>query len=240
MRRLDQLLANLGYCSRRDARSWIAAGAVTVGGKQADDFGAKVDPASVRVDGEPLDHPDGLLLLLNKPLGLVCSHELREGPNVYSLLPPRWRQRNPQVTSVGRLDKDTSGLLLLTDQSALVHRLTSPKHKVPKVYRATLDHDVPPEIVPLFASGTLRLPDEDTTCAPAQLTLHTPRDAELVLTEGRFHQVRRMFAAVGATVLTLHRTQFGTLSLDDVAPGTWRELPLNYFDRGEASSARSP
>ncbi|HTO02753.1 MAG TPA: S4 domain-containing protein, partial [Opitutus sp.] len=115
MRRLDQLLASLGYCSRRDARDWIAAGAVTVKGVEADDFGAKANPADVLVDGEPLDHPDGLLLLLNKPLGLVCSHDTREGPNVYSLLPERWQRRNPQVTSIGRLDKETSGLLPLTD-----------------------------------------------------------------------------------------------------------------------------
>jgi 16S rRNA pseudouridine516 synthase len=146
-------------------------------------------------------------------------------------LPPRWRQRNPQVTSVGRLDKDTSGLLLLTDQSALVHRLTSPKHKVPKVYHATLDRDVPADAVSLFASGTLRLPDEEACCAPASLTLLSPREAELVLTEGRYHQVRRMFAAIGTTVLTLHRTRFGSLSLDDVPPGAWRELPLNYFEQ---------
>ena len=115
MRRLDQLLANLGYCSRREARDWIRGGRVTVKGKPVKDFGAKADPADVHIDDEPPDHPDGLLLLLHKPLGLVCSHDEREGPNVYSLLPPRWRQRNPVVTSVGRLDKDTSGLLLLTD-----------------------------------------------------------------------------------------------------------------------------
>lgn len=230
MRRLDQLLANLGYCSRRDARSWVASGAVTINGQEADDFSAKVKPTDqVLIDGEPLDHPDGLLLLLHKPLGLVCSHELREGPNVYSLLPPRWRQRNPQVTSVGRLDKDTSGLLLLTDQSQLVHRLTSPKHKVPKVYRATLDRDVSAGLIPLFASGTLRIDEDDTPCAPAELKLLSPRDAELTLIEGRYHQVRRMFAACGATVLTLHRTTFGPLQLEDVIPGTWRELPLDYF-----------
>lgn len=229
MRRLDQLLANLGYCSRRDARSWIKAGAVTVRGEAADDFSAKVEAVDVRVDGEPLDHPDGLLVALNKPLGLVCSRDEREGPNIYSLLPPRWRERNPPVTSIGRLDKDTSGLLLLTDQSHLVHRLTSPKHKVPKVYRATLDGPVPDNLVPLFASGTLRLEDEDTPCAPASLRVIALREAELTLTEGRYHQVRRMFAACGLTVLTLHRAQFGQLELGDLSPGQWRELPLDYF-----------
>ena len=128
MRRIDQLLASLGYCSRSEARDWVAAGAVTVRGEEVRNVSVKANPADVRVDGEPLDHPDGLLLLLHKPLELVCSHDTREGPNVYSLLPERWRRRNPQVTSVGRLDKDTSGLLLLTDQSPLVHRLTSANH----------------------------------------------------------------------------------------------------------------
>lgn len=237
MRRLDQLLANLGYCSRRDARSWIASGAVTVRGAEADDFSAKVNPRDVFVDGEPLDHPDGLLIVMNKPLGLVCSHDTREGPNVYSLLPPRWRQRNPVVTTVGRLDKDTSGLLLLTDQSPLVHRLTSPKHKVPKIYRATLDRDVSPDLIPQFASGTLRLDGDEEPCAPADLRLLNPREAELVLIEGRYHQVRRMFAACGATVLTLHRTQFGSLTLGDIPNGSWRELPLDYFESGEPSKS---
>jgi len=230
MRRLDQLLANLGYCSRREARAWIAKGRVSVRGEAAVDVGQKTAPMDVRVDGEPLDHPDGLLLLLHKPLGLVCSHEEREGPNVYSLLPERWRRRNPVVTSIGRLDKDTSGLLLLTDQSPLVHKLTSPKHKVPKVYRATVDRDLAPQLIPLFASGTLTLAGEAQPCAPAELRLLTPRDAELTLTEGRYHQVRRMFSACSATVLTLHRTRFGPLELGDLPPGQWRELPLDFFE----------
>ncbi|MEY4938490.1 MAG: hypothetical protein RIQ93_225 [Verrucomicrobiota bacterium] len=229
VRRLDQLLSNLGYCSRREARDWVSAGSVTVAGQPADDVAQKVSPGEVQVDGEPLDHPDGLLLLLNKPLGLVCSHDGREGPSVYTLLPERWRRRNPTVTSVGRLDKDTSGLLLLTDQSALVHRLTSPKHKVPKIYRATVDRDVPPELAAWFASGTLVLEDEEKPCAPAGLQVISPREAELTLTEGRFHQVRRMFAAAGLTVLTLHRAQFGDLTLGGLAPGEWRELPLDTF-----------
>ena len=232
MRRLDQLLSNLGYCSRREARDWIDAGRVSVRGEPADDVAQKAAPADVRVDGEPLDHPDGLLLLLHKPTGLVCSHDDREGPSVYSLLPERWRRRNPVITSIGRLDKDTSGLLLLTDQSPLVHRLTSPKHKVPKVYRATVDHDLTPELVPLFASGTLKLAGETEPCAPAQLRIVSPREAEVTLTEGRYHQVRRMFSACGAHVLTLHRERFGPLELGDLPPGKWRELPLDFFDHG--------
>lgn len=230
MRRLDQLLANLGYCSRREARAWIAGGRVTVAGKVADYFGEKVDPATVLVDGEPLDHLAGLLLLLHKPTGLVCSHDSREGPNVYSLLPARWRERNPLITSIGRLDKDTSGLLLLTDQSELVHRLTSPKHKVPKIYRALVDRDLSPELIPLFASGTLLLKDEKEPCAPAELKILGPREAELTLTEGRYHQVRRMMlASQGCEVVTLHRSHFGHLELGDLPAGQWRELPVDEF-----------
>lgn len=236
MRRLDQLLANLGYCSRREARAWIEDGRVTVRGEEVDDVGLKANEADVRVDGEPLDHPDGLLLVVHKPTGLVCSHDSREGPNVYSLLPARWRERNPQVTSIGRLDKDTSGLLLLTDQSALVHRLTSPKHKVPKVYRATVDRDLPDGLGALFASGTLLLHDEKEPCAPAELRVLGSREAEVTLTEGRYHQVRRMFASQGCEVLTLHRVRFGSLELGDLTAGTWRELPLDFFGLAPAAS----
>src|SRR3954467_54821 len=100
MTRLDQLLSSLGYCSRREARDWVKAGAVLVRGVEANDVSARVAAADVTVDGAALDHPEGLLLLLHKPLGLVCSHDEREGPNIYSLLPTRWRRRNPGVTSI--------------------------------------------------------------------------------------------------------------------------------------------
>ncbi|HTZ20212.1 MAG TPA: pseudouridine synthase [Opitutaceae bacterium] len=235
MRRLDQWLANLGYCSRREARAWVEAGRITVRGEVATDYGAKADAAEVRVDCEPLDHPEGLLLLLHKPVGLVCSHDEHEGPGIYGLLPTRWSRRNPPVTSVGRLDKDTSGLLLLTDQPALVHRLTSPKHKVPKVYVATLTSEMSTgradELIALFAGGTLMLAGESEPCAPAILRLRDSRLAELTLTEGRYHQVRRMFASQGFEVVTLHREQFGDFTLGTLPPGQWRELPLDAFDR---------
>jgi len=229
-RRIDQLLSNLGYCSRREARDWLDTGRVTVRGKITKDPGLKAVASEILVDGEPLDHPNELLLVLHKPAGLVCSHDEKEGPNVYRLLPPRWRRRNPQITSIGRLDKDTTGLLLLTDQSVLVHRLTSPKHKVPKVYRAIFARELSAELIPLFASGTLLLTDEKEPCLPAELRIVNPTTAELVLTEGRYHQVRRMFASQGYEVLALHRSHFGNLDLGDLPAGQWRELELNYFD----------
>ncbi|MDB6167715.1 MAG: Pseudouridine synthase [Verrucomicrobia bacterium] len=231
MRRVDQLLANLGYCSRREARDWVEGGRVSVAGRAVSDPGSKVDETGVRIDGEPPDHPGELLLLLHKPVGLVCSHDEREGANVYSLLPERWRRRNPQVTSIGRLDKDTSGVLLLTDIAPLVHRLTSPKHKIPKVYRAALDSDLPGDAAARFASGELLLEGEKNPCAPADLRMLSPREAEVTLTEGRYHQVRRMFAAVGATVTALHRFRFGDLELGELGPGQWRELAPDHFGK---------
>lgn len=230
-RRLDQILSSLGYCSRREVRAWLKEGRVSVAGKVADDPGVKPALAAVRVDGEPLDHPEGLLLLVNKPLGLTCSHEPREAPLIYELLPERWRERNPLVTTIGRLDKETTGLILLTDHTELVHRLTSPKHKVPKVYHVTTDRDLGPELVGIFAAGTLQLDGEKEACAPAALRLLGPREAEVTLVEGKYHQVRRMFAAAaGVTVTALHRTRFGTLTLGDLAPGQYRELALSELD----------
>lgn len=229
MPRLDQLLAGLGYGSRREVRDWIGAGRVSVAGAAAADPGARVEPGSVLVDGSPLDHPGGLLILLNKPGGLVCSHDPAEGPAVYGLLPERWRRRNPPVTTVGRLDKDTTGLLLLTDRSELVHRLTSPRRKVPKAYRATLDREPPAGAEEELSGGRLVLPGEDRPCAPATLRRLGPLETEIIVTEGRFHQVRRMFAALGCAVVALHRVRFGALELGDLPPGRWIELPMNTF-----------
>jgi 16S rRNA pseudouridine516 synthase len=233
MARVDQLLSSLGYCSRSEARDWAKARRVLVKGQPIKDPGTKAEPKDIQVDGEALDHPDGLLLLVNKPLGLVCSHDPREGPAIYSLLPERWRRRNPVVTSIGRLDKETSGLILLTDQTELVHKLTSPKHKVPKVYVATLERDANAAelqaITAKFASGSLMLDGEKEPCAPATLVQRSPRVMELTLTEGRYHQVRRMFVAVGFTVIALHRERFGHLDLGELPPGAYKELPLDSF-----------
>lgn len=225
LRRLDQILASLGYGSRREVRMLLSAGRVTVDGTPADDPGAKANPAAVRLDGAPLDFPDGLFVLFHKPAGCVCSHDTREGQRIYDLLPPRWLARNPAATSVGRLDRDTTGLLLITDDTAFVHRLTSPKHHVEKVYEATLDRAPEPQLIEAFASGTLLLEDEDKPCAPAKLVLRGGAEIELTLTEGRFHQVKRMFSHFGYNVRRLHRSRFGSFELGDLAPGHWREVP---------------
>ena len=222
--RVDRLLSRLGYCSRADAKKWVKDARVTVDGVPVARHDVKVLPTAdggVRVDDQPLDHPDGLIAVLHKPKGVVCSHDEREGPNVYGLLPPRWRDRNPSVEAVGRLDKDTTGLLLLTDDGALSHRLTSPKKNVWKTYEVTLDADVPLDAVEAFAAGTPVLEGETKPCRPARLLLdkRDRKRCELRLTEGKFHQVKRMMRSVGCEVLELHRARFGGLPLGETKEG---------------------
>lgn len=226
IRRLDQILANFGYCSRSEARLFLRRGRVTVEGTVVKDPSEKFALASVRVDGQPLDCPDGLLAVFNKPAGYVCTHDRKEGPIVFDLLPARWLKRNPPATTVGRLDKDTTGVLLLTDQGALVQRWTSPHHKVPKVYEVTFEGEVKSELIRLFAAGTLLLEDDLKPCLPAKLELVSPQEARLELVEGRYHQVKRMFGSQGLNVTRLHRSHFGEHTVDGLQPGEWRPLPL--------------
>ncbi|MBB3276639.1 MULTISPECIES: pseudouridine synthase [unclassified Pseudoxanthomonas] len=216
-------IANLGYGSRKQVALMFREGRVTDGAGEvlyADD---PVDHDSIRVDGEPLDPAPGLTLMLHKPVGYTCSTK-DAGRLIYDLLPPRFRLRSPVLSSVGRLDRDTSGLLLMTDDGALLHRIISPKSNLPKVYEATLAHDLRGDEAVLFASGELMLESETTPLAPAVLEVINPRHARLSLTEGRYHQVRRMFAAAGNHVETLHRSRIGGLALRDLPAGQWRAL----------------
>jgi 16S rRNA pseudouridine516 synthase len=225
-RRLDQILSRYGYCSRSEGAGWLRAGRVSVRGAPAVAPDARALATEVLIDGQPIESPGGLLALFHKPSGCVCSHASRDGPTIYELLPARWTLRHPPVTSVGRLDRDTTGLLLLTDDGALVQRWTSPRHKVPKVYEVSVDADLRPELIALFASGTLPLEGEAKPCLPAKLEIINAREARLELIEGRFHQVKRMFASQGLNVTRLHRSRFGQFELGDLLPGQWRLLPL--------------
>jgi 16S rRNA pseudouridine516 synthase len=219
-------IANLGYGSRRqvaelfrDGRITDSAGAVLY----ADD---KIAHDQVRIDGAPLDPTHGLCLMLHKPVGYTCSTK-DPGKIVYDLLPPRFRLRSPVLASVGRLDRDTSGLLLMTDDGQLLHRIVHPKSKLPKVYEATLARDLRGDEAVVFASGKLVLESEREPLLPAELTVLAPRQALLTLHEGRYHQARRMFAAVGNHVAALHRSRIGGLTLATLAPGAWRVLGVD-------------
>ncbi len=224
--RLDRALANLGYGTRRDASRAVRDGRVSVGGVVVRSPERHADPADVALDGVPLEFPHGLFVAFHKPVGVVCSHDDREGVRVYDLLPPRWLARNPKVTTVGRLDKDSSGLLLVTDLAPLVHTLASPRHEVDKRYVVALDEPISAgaaaELVETFAAGTLVLRGEPSPCRPARTRLLDDGRVEVVLTEGRHRQVRRMFAALGHHVVTLRRESVGPYELGALAAGEWR------------------
>jgi 16S rRNA pseudouridine516 synthase len=229
--RIDAILSRFGYCSRSEARLWVRGGRISIDGQPVKSSSDKALPENVIVDGMPIESPNGLLALLHKPAGYVCSHDEREGKTIYELLPPRWLRRNPAVTTVGRLDKDTTGVLLITDVGELVQRWTSPRHKVAKVYEVAVDRDLNPELAKIFSSGELRLEGEDKPCLPAKLEILNPREARLELMEGKYHQIKRMFASQGYDVLKLHRSRFGDFELGDLRPGQWQALPMENFTR---------
>ncbi|HUO22911.1 MAG TPA: 16S rRNA pseudouridine(516) synthase [Caulobacteraceae bacterium] len=225
--RLDRLLANMGYGSRREIQALARGGRVTLDGAPVDgaDMRLTLEPAladRLRLDDRRLDPLPGMVLMLHKPLGVTCSHK-EAGPLVHDLLPSRWRLRDPAVSTVGRLDKDTSGLLLLTDDGALLHKIISPRHHVAKRYLATLARPMDGSEAARFASGALMLEGDDKPLAPATLEPLSPTLARLTITEGRYHQVRRMFAVVSNHVEALHRDRIGGLDLpDDLPAGAWR------------------
>ena len=221
--KLVKLIANLGYGSRKDVTELFRSGRITDTAGDvlyADDV---VPFETICVDDEPLDPPPGLVLMLNKPVGVTCSRK-DPGRIVYDLLPARYSVRSPALSTVGRLDRDTSGLLLFTDDGALLHRIISPKAQVAKVYEANLAQDLRGDEAALFASGTLLLEKENEPLAAAALDVLGPRHVRLTVTEGRYHQVRRMFAAAGNRVEALQRISVGALGLGDLPLGEWRAL----------------
>lgn len=227
--RLDRLLANLGYGSRREVQGLVHAGLVVLDGEVLEDADQRIAVAAdlserMTVRGRRLDPPPGVVLMLNKPLGVTCSHK-EAGPLIYALLPERWRRRDPAISTVGRLDKETSGLILMTDDGGLLHRIIAPKNHVPKRYLATLARPLAGTEAAIFAAGTLMLEGEDKPLQPAALEVISPTSAFVTVHEGRYHQVRRMFAAVGNHVEALHRERIGALALpDDLEPGQYRVL----------------
>lgn len=224
--RLIRLIANLGYGSQRDVKAMLRDGRITLADGTPLTEQSKAAHDDIRLDGERLDPPQGVVLMLNKPEGYTCS-TADPGRIVYELLPPRFMRRNPIIAPVGRLDRDTTGLLLLTDDGPLLHRLTSPKHHVPKTYDVTLARPLEGTEAELFASGTLILRSETTPLLPAVLEATGSNTARLTITEGRYHQVKRMFAATGNHVEKLHRAGFGGLTLGGLPEGQWRLLSAN-------------
>lgn len=220
MERLDKFLSAVTPYTRSQIRDMVKAGRVTVDGAIQRDCGIKISPTSqeIALDGEILGAKKRLVVMLNKPAGYVTARTDATELTVMELLPPQWKQLHP----IGRLDKATEGLLLLTDDGDLLHRLISPKKEVPKIYYARHQGQANQEDVDAFARG-LELRD-GTLCRPAVLTPLGPGESLITVCEGKYHQVRRMMAARNMTVAYLERRQEGDLTLGDLPRGQARRL----------------
>ena len=222
MERLDKFLCDSGVGTRSQVKVILKSGRVTVDGKPEKDNSRKIDPAvhTVCLDGEILGGRRRIVLMLNKPAGYVTATEDPVERTVMELLPAAFRAMD--VKPVGRLDKATEGLLLFTNDGDLLHRLISPKKEVPKVYYARHEGTASEEDVAAFEAGlTLR---DGTVCLPAKLEPLGPGESLVTVCEGKYHQVRRMMASRGMTVLYLERRREGCLELGDLSRGTVREL----------------
>ena len=236
--RLDKLLTHLNCGSRKEVQTFIRAGRVTVEGQAVRDPAAKVDPdsAAVALDGRTLQYSAQRYFMLNKPAGVITASRDERHDTVLDLFPEKERRG---LFAVGRLDKDTEGLLLVTDDGALSHALMSPARHVSKLYEAVVEGTLAPDAVDRFAQGlTLR---DETVCRPAKLEILSA-DGEksivrVTLHEGKYHQVKRMIAAVGGLVVGLKRLRLGGLVLDPaLAPGQFRaltEAELALLQNGE-------
>lgn len=220
--RLDRALALTG-CSRTQAKAMIAAGRVQVSGAVVRDPGLNVEISAVHLDGAPIDADAELYLMLNKPAGVITATEDKRLPTVISLLPEKYARR--RIGPVGRLDRDVTGLVLLTTDGQLAHRLISPRWKAEKLYRAVCEGRLDAEDAARFAEGLVL---SDFTALPAKLDILSAGEtsmADVTLSEGKFHQVKRMFAAVGHPLLSLSRLRIGCVTLDPaLAPGEFRPL----------------
>lgn len=233
--KLVKLLANLGYGSRKEVQRFIRSGAVTDDSGRVLGEGEVPPHERIRFRGEPLDPPFPLTLMLNKPDGHTCSAD-DPGAVIYDLLPERFAHRNPGLNPVGRLDKDTTGLLLMTDDGKLLHKIIHPKSGCLKIYHAVLDRPLSGNEADLFGSGELLLHGEIKPLLPAGFKAHGEKEALVTLHEGRYHQVRRMFAAAGNHVTALKRIAIGGLTLPtDLAEGEWRMLTRAELEQVFAS-----
>lgn len=223
-KRLEALLSQLGYCTRKEARKFLRQNELYVKGERIFHSATKVKHEDVVLNGEALD-PLKIVILLNKPAGTICSHN-DAGALIYNLLPARWQYRNPKVSTIGRLDIDTTGAILLTDDGTLNHKLTSPRSEISKVYEATLAQSLRGDEKEIFASGTLMLNGEEKPLLSANLEILDDTKVRLEIFEGRYHQVKRMFAAVGNRVTKLHRVSFSNFDVNDLKEGEYKFIEL--------------
>jgi 16S rRNA pseudouridine516 synthase len=228
---LQDVLFSQGFGTRRVCAGLIQHGHVVIAGQRVADAATELAVHGLRfsVDDDEWEYHEKAYVMLHKPAGTECSRKPSAYPSIYTLLPPPLRQR-PQrsavqgVQAVGRLDQDTSGLLLLTDDGQFIHRMSSPRHRVPKVYEVVLKHDIDERLLERLLQGVI-LDDDPLPVRAAACERAGERQLRLTLTQGKYHQVKRMIAAAGNRVEALHRSRIGALALpDDLPPGQWRWL----------------
>jgi len=224
MKRIDAYLSNLGYCSRKEAKKFLKLNEVCINKNRIFNASTKANHKEITINGEKLDD-EKLLILLHKPNGYICSHN-DSGKLIYSLLPQRWQNRNPKISAIGRLDIDTTGAILLTDDGELNHKLSSPKNNIPKIYEVVLEKPLSSDIVDIFASGKIVLKGEKKPLKIAKLQILDTNLARLEITQGKYHQVKRMFAFVNNKVLKLHRVSFGSFFVDDLKEGEYKLISI--------------
>lgn len=219
-KRIDAHLSSLGYCSRSEAKKFLKMFRVCVNNVRIFETNKKAHHNEITINESTLD-PESLTLIMNKPKGVICSHD-DAGVLIYSLLPERWQKRNPKLSTVGRLDGDTTGAILFTDDGTLNHRLTSPKSDISKLYEVTLIQPLRGHENTLFASGTLLLNGETKPLLPAKMKILSETLVHLEINEGKYHQVKRMFGVVGNRVTSLHRINFGEYNVAELALGEYK------------------
>ena len=237
--RLGQLLFTQGFGTRRECGALVASGQVTIAGVPCDDVDRELAPEGLcfAVRGQAWAYHEHALLVMNKAAGFECSQKPRHHPSVYSLLPAPLRNRG--VQAIGRLDEDTTGVLLFSDDGSLIHRLTSPRHHVPKVYEVGCKHPVDARQIDALLGGVL-LHDENETIRAAACEATGESALRMTLIQGKYHQVKRMVAAVGNRVSSLHRSAFGEVRVEGLAPGAWRWLPGDLLDLPAAAISGMP
>lgn len=230
VQRLDKFISSqLAGVSRKDAREMIKRGAVTVNDTTERSADRKIDAAKdvVAVSGEVIGYKRFLYIMLNKPAGVVCATRDGLSETVLGLLPPDLRRDG--LFPAGRLDKDTVGFVLITDDGALAHRILSPKSHVDKEYFVRLRDDIPENAEDMFAEGVVL---DGEKCLPAKLNRISARECELTLHEGKYHQIKRMFEALGNEVVYLKRISIAGIKLDEnLSEGQARELTIDELDK---------
>jgi len=220
--KVGKFLSSKGYGSRKEIKKAIKNKQILEDSIIVEDFNTLVTPSKVLFNGEKIKFYDKINIVINKPRGYTCA---RVGDDsIFKLLPKIWLNRNPKINTAGRLDKDTTGMLIITDDGLLLHKIISPKHMVSKIYKVKLENKIGPRVKDIFESGELTIKNESKPCKPVLFNQIDSFNVTLTMYEGKYHQIKKMFTACDNKVIELSRIQLGSLTIENLNIGEWREL----------------